>query len=148
MTATKININDLTNVGDLIFFDGPLMSLFMDKQKSRFFIFDWVKTNEQFNQWIAYQVPLSYVADFMEGALSHRDLLRNSLKNEFILIDIDDDLNYFQLQFLRFEELPSSYLPQENTYFSIKDCPDFSTIQKQIQLIPRKKRLKELAPFA
>jgi hypothetical protein len=144
----KININDLTNVGDLIFFDGPLMSLFMDKQKRRFFIFDWVKANEQFNQWIAYQVSLSRISDFIEGTLSHRDLLRNSLNNTFLLIDIDDDLNYFPRHSLRFEELPPSYLPQENTYFSSKNCPDFSIIQKNIADIGHRNKVKQLAPFA
>ena len=145
---TKINSNDLINLGDLMYFDGPLMSLFMNKNKGHFYIFDWVNANEQFNQWIAYQVPLSRVSKFMEGTLSHRDLMRHSLHNEFTLIDIDNDLNYYQRSTLTFAALPPSYLPKENTYFLIKNCPDFNAIQEQISTISSKNRLKELEPFA
>ena len=117
MTINKLNIKELTNVGDLIYFDGPLMSLFVDKVKGHFFIFDWVNANGQFNQWIAYQVTLSCLSNFINGTLSHRDLLRKSLKNEFLLVDIDDDLTYYKRNSARFEQLPPSYLPKEKTYF-------------------------------
>jgi hypothetical protein len=140
----KININDLTNVGDLIFFDGPLMSLFTNKEKGHFYIFDWVNSNQQFNQWIAYEVPLSRISKFMEGTLSHLDLMRHALHNEFILMDIDDNLNYYQRSTLTFEALPPSYLPKENTYFLIKNCPDFAAIQRQMPSNTHKTRLKEL----
>ena len=120
MTINKLNIPDLTNVGDLIYFDGPLMSLFVDKAKGHFYVFDWVNAHEQFNQWIAYQVSLSCLSNFMKGILSHRDLLRKSLKNEFLRVDIDDNLTYYKRNSLSFEQLPTSYLPEENTYFLIK----------------------------
>jgi hypothetical protein len=145
---TKINMSDLINIGDLMYFDGPLMSLFMTKNKAHFYIFDWVNSNEQFNQWIAYQVPLSQVSKFMDGTLSHRDLMRYSLHNEFTLIDIDDDLNYYQRIPLTFEALPISYLPKENTYFSIKNCPDFNALQTLISAVSSKNKLKELEPIA
>jgi hypothetical protein len=148
MTKDKININDLINIGDLMFFDGPLMSLFTDKQKTHFFILDWVDANEQFNKWIAYQVPLSALSTFIEGKLSHRDLLRHSLRNEFSFIEIDDNLQYYLRSTLSFKELPESYLPKENTYFLLKNCPDFRDIQKHIPSIRRKNTLKELEPVA
>ncbi len=145
---TKINIHDLTNVGDLIFFDGPLMSLFTDKEKRHFYIFDWVHSNQQFNQWIAYEVSISHISKFTDGTLSHRDLMRQGLHNAFTLIDIDDNLNYYKRSTLIFEGLPTAYLPKENTYFLIKNCPDFVEIQKALSSVGRKSTLKELALMA
>ncbi len=145
---TKLNIHDLTNVGDLIFFDGPLMSLFTDKDKRHFYIFDWVHSNQQFNQWMAYEVSISHISKFMDGTLSHHDLIRQGLHNEFILMDIDDNLNYYQRSILTFDTLPPSYIPQEDAHFLIKNCPDFAEIQKSLLSIRLKNTFKELALMA
>jgi hypothetical protein len=65
-----------------------------------------------------------------------------------LLVDIDDDLTCFKRHSLSFEQLPLSYLPKENIYFMLKNCPDMLTIQRYIQSVPQKSRLKELAQFA
>ena len=145
---TKITINNLTHVGDLIFFDGPLMSLFTDKEKKRFYIFDWVNSNQQFNQWMAYEVSISHISKFMDGTLSHRDLIQQGLHNEFILMDVDDDLNYYQRSILTFDTLLPSYIPQEDTHFLIKNCPDFVEIQKFLSHVHHKNTLKKLELMA
>ena len=129
MKNDLLNIRNLSIVGDICFFEGPLMSLFFDKKTDDFYIFDWVDVNENYNKWLVYQTNLPLLMDFFERKLTHRYILENAPNSVYYIVEVDNNLRFFPREIVDFEAFPSFYLPTEESFFSINDCPDYDKIQ-------------------
>jgi hypothetical protein len=129
----KSPLTGLTRVGDIIHFEGPLLSLYADKSQSKLYLCDWVDRDEKNNRWLFYHVPVEAVFQFIHRAISHGDLF-NAAKGKFWTFDISNDLkqhNFYELSSKKY--LPATYLPQPDSFFEKGDSPDFRKIYVYIQ---------------
>jgi hypothetical protein len=58
------DFSHLTKVTDLIYFDGPLLSHYIDNSGENY-IFYWIDVNSTFNRWLFFRVDLNLLQDFV-----------------------------------------------------------------------------------
>lgn len=103
-------------LGDLIYYDGPLLSLFIDEERQNdYYLYRWVDNSESENRWLITKITINDLTDFFEEKLSLRDLVVNS--QVVIVLDLDDELNKKQILLTTTSNLPSSYLPSLSSKF-------------------------------
>jgi len=52
----QLSQDQLIRIGDIVNFEGPLMTLYQDQKYFDLYIFDWVDRDDTTNRWLAYQV--------------------------------------------------------------------------------------------
>lgn len=127
----RLQKEHFTKIGDLLFFEGSLMTLFKDtKSKSHLFLFDWADSDATYNRWLIYNIKPIDILNYLNLELTHLDLIKKS--NTLYFVDIDKNLNYHNYQKIDFSNIPNSYLPDENCLFDKTECPDLTKIEAQI----------------
>jgi hypothetical protein len=115
-------------IGDLLYFDGSLMTLFRNtKDNNSLYLFDWAESDETHNRWLVYGLKPIDVLSYINNELSHLNLIKRS--KDLCAVDIDKDFNFHNCVTLEFTSIPLSYLPKENFFFDKENCPDLKKIQ-------------------
>src|SRR5690348_4423157 len=75
----EVELKDrLERVGDLVNFEGPLLSLF--KYKDNLYLFDWVDSGQKYNRWFIYQVSAYLLEQFLFRQISYKKLFESTNK--------------------------------------------------------------------
>lgn len=109
----------MIKVKDLIFFDGPLLTHFESVHKENF-LFYWVDTDENFNRWLVFRTSEALIDDYLNKAKSLLDLITNPDNGNIYKVDIDQELNFNNLAIVLLNDLPDSYLPDKNSFYTFK----------------------------
>ncbi|WP_161889290.1 hypothetical protein [Pontibacter russatus] len=109
---------NLVKVKDLLYYDGPLLSHFIDEVEETHYFYLWVDYNEEFNRWLIFRVDEYDLVEYLVGIEPLQGLIWKN-KNEFLyIVDIDADVNYYNPTIVRASDLPNSYIPDEFSYFN------------------------------
>lgn len=128
-----LDTSKLLRIGDLSFYEGPLLSLFEDVARSNFYLFDWVDRDSKTNRWLIYRVSAKYLFKFLNKEISHLELFNNRPNENIFAIDIDyRNKGYHNYKATKITELPESYLPNSNNFFSIEDCNAYEKIKARL----------------
>jgi hypothetical protein len=126
--ATKRLIKEhLTEIGDLLYFEGSLMTLFKNSYDNRLYLFDWAEGDDRYNRWLVYDVRAIDILSYINFELTHLDLIKKS--KDIYSVDIDAAFNFHNTYKIEFVSIPESYLPAEHCVFDLTECPDLKTIQ-------------------
>ncbi|HAN73751.1 MAG TPA: hypothetical protein DCQ51_20680 [Planktothrix sp. UBA8407] len=106
---------NLQYVADLIYFDGPLVSL-LENESGESYLYCWSDVNSVYNRWLVFRVTKNSLQDYLLGKLSLRDLILNPVDGFHYAIDIDNDLEVKNTFWILPENLPDSYIPEEDSY--------------------------------
>jgi hypothetical protein len=130
-------------IGDITYFEGPLLSLFEDS--GRLYVFDWVDRDSKFNRWLIYRVSPSALLDFINQKISHLELFNKRPDEIIYYTDIDDSNRPLaEYQLTELSEIPPEYIPNIDNYFEISDCPSVSTLESVIlKSLSRRKQENE-----
>lgn len=111
----NIGVN-LEKIGDLLYHEGPLLSLFQDRNKPKnYYIYKWSDSDEQCNRWLVFPVSTENLRGFLYQELSLKNLI---FKNSYVfLIDINNEIEQVQCLVVAKEDIPTSYLPRENSFY-------------------------------
>jgi len=110
----ELPIKGLKKVEDLLYFDGPLLSFYMSESDDCF-LFYWVDVDNEYNRWVVFPVRLIELNDFLNKKISLLKLYESALNG--YIIDIDNSLNYNNIQLAQLLELPSDYIPSKDSFF-------------------------------
>lgn len=113
ITGTTINTLDLKNfrrVSDLIYYEGPLLSYFQDKEGESY-LFSWVDCDDTYNRWLIIHTSFNNVVRYIKKELSLRSIIHETSEENLYLVDIDSEVNYHHLMNVRIGNLPDEYLP-------------------------------------
>lgn len=124
---------ELEKVGDLMYFDGSLMSVYKDLENNPF-VLDWVDSNEEFNRWLVYQVNLASLNSYIIGESTHHNLLNNPTNSIVFVVDKDNENIIKNCQFCPPNNLPYDYLPESELKFEIDDSKNLDIIIDNFQL--------------
>lgn len=125
-----INIPKLSfnpqKLGDFLAHDGPLLSLFADTDNPDiYYFYKWTDSDKQANRWLVFQVNLSVLKKFLLQEISLKGIL---MQNPFVfLVDLDNELNEKQILIAATNDLPTSYLPSEKSFFKEEIFTEFAT---------------------
>ncbi|OZV69726.1 hypothetical protein [Winogradskyella aurantia] len=124
---------ELEKVGDLMYFDGSLMSVYKDINNNPF-IFDWVDSNEEFNRWLVYQINSTSLNSYIIGESTHYNLLNNPLNSIVFVLDKDNENVIRNCQVCSPNNLPYDYLPHSGLKFEEDDSRNLELIIENFEL--------------
>ncbi|MFN0049692.1 MAG: hypothetical protein ACKVOU_11270 [Cytophagales bacterium] len=124
--------DNLIRIGDLINFDGPLLTLYEDGNNGNLYLLDWVDNDSQTNRWLVYRVKSIKVLNFLKRKISQFELFFQDTDPKYHIIDIHRDFKLKDSQLIEIATVPDSYTPNRDVFFDIIDCPSFERIQNFI----------------
>jgi hypothetical protein len=114
----KIGVNNNLlhfKIADLIYQEGPLLSLMCDNDGNTF-LYKWVECNDIFNSWLVLQVTSQELINFFSKQKSLQNLCLDS--TEAIVIDINDELEIDLSAITVYKKTPSLYLPKASSFYN------------------------------
>lgn len=129
----KISLTNLVRIGDLSYYEGPLLTLFEELNSGHFYIFDWVDRDMQANRWLIYRVKPSYLLRYIQDEISHLELFINRHSNKVYFTDIDyHNRPFSHYDAFDLECIPHEYFPNTDSFFDTSDCTAFDKIKSAI----------------
>ena len=103
--------------GDFIYHESPLLSHFVDRNNpSDNYLYRWVDFSDSSNRWLIFRLSNDDFKAFFKNQVSLKDIIS---KNSFLyLLDLDAQLNTIQILLVALNDLPETYLPQNNSFFN------------------------------
>ncbi|MGC6429674.1 MAG: DUF6575 domain-containing protein [Jejuia sp.] len=120
----KLNFK-LTKRGDIIFFEGPLLSHFYDENGTNYLMY-WVDCSDTLNRWLLFTVEKYSLYEYFNKSKSLRSIIKDS--NELVyFLDIDDEVNIHQVTITSKSKIPKSYLPDNESFFDDEISTKYSS---------------------
>jgi hypothetical protein len=118
-------------IGDLIYHEGPLLSLFLDRNNPDiYYLYKWADCDERTNRWLVLQLNSINLRSFFYKEISLRTLLLNSPLT--YVLALDDSLAEVDIMICATADLPESYLPKENSFYTKKNTRSLLLPLKQL----------------
>lgn len=127
----RLSNDDFIRIGDIINFEGPLMTLFQDHRHNHLYLFDWVDRDDSTNRWLVYQVDPAALNKFLNVEISHLELFNSIHHRPVFVTDIRHGSTIKNSPITRIKEIPSDYYP-ESIFFEKEDCPSFGKIKRAV----------------
>lgn len=121
--ATKVSkklFSDHRWIADVLYFEGPLLSLFKGSKEQDYFYY-WCDNDSINNRWLAIPVSREQIEAYFSKKLSLHDLISGQRK--VIAVDTNNDGEVSHVHALNFADLPSAYLPAKTSFFEAALCP-------------------------
>lgn len=115
----NFQISDLIKVADLIYFDGPLLSLYVSKNGENY-LFYWVDIKEEFNKWMFLRVDVRSLKRYLDKKTTLYDVILSSNDGLVCFVDIANDISYHNIIAVPVKEIPDEYLPDEDSYYEFE----------------------------
>jgi hypothetical protein len=119
-------------VGDLTYFDGPIMSLFQTGEGANL-IYDWVDRDSEHHRWLIYEVEDFQLANYVRKKLSHFDLINTCLNNIVFAVDYNFEIKPGNVLVTSVSEIPYEYFPNRDVYFDEEECPEYELLAKVLK---------------
>jgi hypothetical protein len=137
LIGTKIQKLDFIPVkqGDLLYHEGPLLSVFKDALSENFYLYKWSDCDEKAHRWLVFKVSIKGLKTFFDKQISLRQLILEQPFSYFI--DLDNQLEPANIALVSALNMPKNYLPELDSFF---DKDDFEMYATELQ-----QKLKEVA---
>jgi hypothetical protein len=116
---TKFPLN-LKAIADLIYFDGPLLSMFENKYGDVYFYY-WCDGDENYNRWLVFRVAQKMLEEYIRAQISLDKLILSPADGFLYSLDIDDKLEAQNTCLIHPENLPDTYIPEADSYYDFAD---------------------------
>ena len=110
------NLDSLTLIADLIYYDGPLLSHYISEQGDNY-LFYWIDSDEECNRWMIIRVNLSTIQDYVNQKLPLFDVIKNRADQSVYIADLDSDINVKGLYFADINDLYEDYFPKKESFY-------------------------------
>lgn len=129
-SSPNLNINNQTfeHVGDLEWFEGALLSLFLKPSNGVLHILHWIDVQEGCNQWLFFPVSPRALRLYLEGKLSNQDLFFLDPSPNVKMLHINGDFMLHKALEVEKNTLPEDSRPSKDGYFQKELCPDMEVI--------------------
>lgn len=123
----------LRDIVDLIYFDGPLLTLF-ENQYGDYYLYYWCDVDQRCNRWLVFRVTQKLLRLYIMQKLSLRELILNPVDGLLYAIDLDDDLVCQQVYLTSPNHLPDRYVPAVDSYYGFAKLDKTDTEAKLLIL--------------
>ncbi len=130
--ATKFKIEKQTfrHLGDLEWFEGALLSLFVEPKSGSLYMLHWLDLADGNNRWLFFQVSPRALQLYLQGKLSNQDVFFLDLSPTAKLLDLNGDGVVKAVAEIAKPALPVDYVPSKDGYFQPELCPDLKGISE------------------
>lgn len=117
---SKFPLEPLNLVADLLYYDGPFLSLLESEHNfgESYYFYYWCNLDERYNRWLIFRVTRKQVTGYLTGRTTLREIITHPIEHYYFLGDMDDDSEWQQLYLVMPSDLPHSYWPKENSWFN------------------------------
>ena len=129
MNDINSHILPFKKLGDLIYHEGPILSLFIDDD-ANMFLYRWVDCDDYTNKWMISSISSFELSQFYHKTLSLRQYYEKC--NQWAIVEIDNSLKIKKLYPL--DLLPNEYLPKENSLYRDTLYTEFSNSLKAMYI--------------
>ncbi len=128
-----LNTTNFIRVGDLSYFEGPILTLFEELHTGYLYLFDWIDRDEHYNRWLIYRVSPKSLLQFIQTKISHLELFEKRPTRTVYFTDIDSkNKPCHSYDAFEIADLPTKYYPNSDNLFDVSDCKSFDTIKSVI----------------
>jgi hypothetical protein len=106
---------ELVKEADLIYYDGPLLSLY-SSGSGDLYLYYWCDADSEVNRWIVSRVLQDRVNRYLRRRMTLRELLLSPADGFCYVNDISSNLETVRLSIVDPGDLPDSYRPGEQSY--------------------------------
>ena len=128
--SSKINIEKqaFSHVGDLEWFEGALLSLFVEPKSGNLHFLHWVDLAEGNNRWLFFQVSPRALQLYLQGKLSNQDVFFLDVSPTVKLLDVNEDGVVKAVEEIAKNQLPADFVPSKDGFFQPELCPDVKSL--------------------
>jgi hypothetical protein len=119
----ELPLKKLIKVSDILYFDGPLLSHFQTTENDHY-LFYWVDVDDFFNRWLIFRVNIEKLKRYVNGKTSLFEILTNSEDNYIFKVDIDEGLDYKNVELVFVGNLPDNYIPERESFYKYQPLGD------------------------
>lgn len=104
---------------DLVWYDGPLLSLFRDPAGDAWLLL-WVDVEDGehgWNRWLCVRVSEDRLASYRSGALGLCEMILDPTSGPTRILDLDGQIHPLRAWEGRASDLPNDYLPHQGARF-------------------------------
>ncbi|TVT40667.1 hypothetical protein FNT36_14460 [Hymenobacter setariae] len=109
----------LVKQGDLIQYDGPILSHYTSRSKKKHYLFSWVDYDETYNRWLVLEATLVQLYDYLTNAISLADIFEDGYNNRVILLHTDASGTCSNGLLVPADELVADYQPDADSYYEL-----------------------------
>ncbi|MFD2969951.1 hypothetical protein [Sphingobacterium bambusae] len=131
INSERLSYEDLIRIGDVVNFEGSLMTLFQHRKDNSLYIIDWVDRDETTNRWLIYQIDAYALNKYLHMEITHAQLFESLTSRPIFVADVAHGNTLQNTDIRMIAYLPSAYHP-EQTFFDPDDCPSLAAIKKGI----------------
>ncbi|MFY0630722.1 MAG: hypothetical protein JXR05_10095 [Flavobacteriaceae bacterium] len=137
----------LIRVGDLAYFEGPLLSLYENAKTGHLFLLDWVDRDKINNRWIIYRVDPIKLMKFLNRQIPHLDLFNSRPKINVYVVDIPHNGRLISSEIKELYTIPAKYTPNSENYFDKNDSISYKRIvgklNRTLSLVKSQNEMKQ-----
>jgi hypothetical protein len=134
--TVDFDYQSLTKIGDLVYYDGPLLSVFTDSNRNPY-IYYWVEADNKYNRWLIFRTSGAKLNKYVLQKISHYDLMIEPEDGYLYMADLDSQAVHYNLKVVSVSALPSGYFPHKDVYHDDEESPHIEAIKAYFNLIPR-----------
>lgn len=108
---------NLIKIGDILAYDGPILSHFKSDKEDDYFMF-WVDNNTSSNRWLLVFVSKVDLNRYFNESITFKDLVLLNQKDLVYFFDIDSNVDYKNITQIAVKDIPEEYLPGDESYFN------------------------------
>jgi len=123
-----MNIQDITKLFDLEYFDGPLLSLFADADGD-FFLYKWYDLTINSHQWLAFKVKYTTIQKYLNGTSSEYEILNDQTPKTFYLIEFSEKGKPNIVKTIPQQTILKEYNGLKSIFFKPELCPNWKAVQ-------------------
>ncbi len=130
-----IKFSNFKKIGDLDYFQGPLLSLFVDEQEGNLYLCSWLKKLDISYLWLVFQVNSNDILAYMQKDVDHLKLSKRSMDKKYYLIEIGANavvLNTKEISEETFLKSPN-LMAKAGLFFDEDSCEDEEEIRAFLQ---------------
>ena len=129
----NLPFQDLQRIGTLLFKEYPVTDVYLSENDP--VIKEWVDCNEEdtIDRYYYYSINRHLLLNFIEGSLSHRDLLLNN-RDGYVILTEESKTKTLNQKVISINDLPSQYLPSQDTYVKKSEIVDLKIITEKLEL--------------
>jgi hypothetical protein len=113
--------------GDLIYFEGPLLSHYHGSHFDEHWLYLWVDKEKSVDRWLLFQVSSVQLEQYLRQEISLLNLLENPYEEGLYCIDIHRDSSDNVITLITYEIIPEEYLPNANSYYKFEPVPKINS---------------------
>ncbi len=118
--------------GDLLYHEGPLLSVFKDALSDNFYLYKWSDCDAKAHRWLVFKVSTKDLKSFFDGQTSIRQLILGQPFSYFL--DLDNQLEPISIALVASANIPQNYLPDQDSYFNALDFENYALVlQKELK---------------